>query len=131
MTQRLKLPNFIPISLYLLSGYDSRPKILALDSFGGEISSIPCREKFITFYKKKFPSCILWLRFVDTYRFLGTNLDTEINNLTSFSEMETVFPRETEGRLLLRKGVYPYRFMDSWGMLNEIRLLSLVSTTSV
>lgn len=60
-------------------------------------------EKYITF-------SIRDLKFVDSYNFLSSSLDTLTSALSSFTFVEYT--------QLRRKGVYPYEFMDRVEKLN-------------
>jgi hypothetical protein len=53
------------------------------------------------------------IKFIDTCQFLTASLDSLVKNLTNFPITRSCLP-ENGIDLLLRKGVYPYEFMDSW-----------------
>ncbi|XP_073972888.1 uncharacterized protein [Rhodnius prolixus] len=109
-----QLPNFLPVYIHNLSGYDAHPIILSLGVDPGEVKVIPnSKEKYISF-SKKFSDCpSIWLRFLDTYKFLPDSLEHLINNLTEYPQMEKQFPDNERRALLLRKGVYPYTYLTS------------------
>ena len=57
------------------------------------------------------------LKFIDLFQFMSTSLATLVNNLKksgieNFKCMKNEFGDDIE--LLLRKGMYPYSFMDNW-----------------
>ncbi|VDI80336.1 Hypothetical predicted protein [Mytilus galloprovincialis] len=68
-------------------------------------------EKYISFSKKVGP---IEMRFIDSCRFMPNSLDTLVKNLMKdqFKNTKEVFNNE-HYELLLRKGVYPYEYMDS------------------
>ena len=55
------------------------------------------------------------LRFIDSIKFMSNSLDFLVNNLEwgsgEFFEFEDY--NENQGSLLIRKGIYPYDYMDS------------------
>ena len=65
------------------------------------------------------------LRFIDSIKFMSSSLDSLINNLTrgghEFWMFENYNFRQRE--LLIRKGIYPYEYMDSWDKFKETSLL--------
>jgi len=92
----------------------------------GDIDCIPnIEEKYISFSKsicddeKKFKYKI---RFIDSFRFLPASLDKLAGNLepNQFKHMRETFGDEFD--LLLRKGVFPYDWFDSFEKLNETKL---------
>ena len=56
------------------------------------------------------------LRFIDSIKFMSNSLDSLVNNLAwgigEFFESEDY--NENQRSLLIRKGIYPYEYMDSW-----------------
>lgn len=66
------------------------------------------------------------LRFIDSLQFLPTSLENLVNNLVqdgvhSFPNFLKEFPYE-QATLLLRKGVYPYEYMDNEDRFQETSL---------
>ena len=58
------------------------------------------------------------IRFIDSFQFLPTSLDTLVQNLTtvgehSFQAAMNEFPIYADLSFILRKGVYPYEYMNS------------------
>ena len=66
------------------------------------------------------------LRFIDSFKFMSSSLDSLVNNLAEgghkFWRFEEYSDKQHE--LLIRKGIYPYEYMDSWDRFNETRLPS-------
>ena len=64
------------------------------------------------------------LRFIDSFRFMASSLDKlasnldddQCKNLREFYKGEDIF------RLMRRKGVYPYKYMDGWKKFEETSL---------
>ena len=119
-----QMPKFVPVIFHNLSGYDSHLFIKQLGKSHGSISCIPNNdEKYISFGKsitvddKKFE-----IRFIDSFKFMASSLDALCKNLSreQFREMNKVFKSDTD--LLIRKGVYPYDYMDSFDKFNETKL---------
>ena len=61
------------------------------------------------------------LRFIDSFRFMSSSLDSLVNNLSKGSHKFRGFMGYTRQQhsLLVRKGVYPYEYMDSWSKFEE------------
>ncbi|MCG7869684.1 MAG: DNA polymerase, partial [Candidatus Thiodiazotropha taylori] len=67
------------------------------------------------------------LRFIDSFQFLPSSLETLIDNLTqdglqAFAHLRSETNGSEEAQLLLRKGVYPYEYMDSFEKFEESEL---------
>ena len=66
------------------------------------------------------------LRFIDSFKFMSSSLDSLVNNLAKggheFWGFKKRSPKQKE--LLIRKGVYPYEYMDSWDKFEEKQLPS-------
>ena len=80
-------------------------------------------EKYLTLSLGKY------LVFKDSLQFLGSSLATLAKNLLktgleSFKHLTRQFlgTEAQEFRLLVRKGVYPYEYMDSWEKMDEQQL---------
>jgi len=63
------------------------------------------------------------LRFIDSYQFMVDSLDRLVNNLVGKGKDKfhhtAHFMNGHSLDLLLRKGVYPYEYMDGWGRFDE------------
>lgn len=124
----------LPIVFHNLN-YDSHFLITKLSSaFEGKINCIPVNsEHYISFTKEVGGSIIgknwkeiMKIRFIDSFKFLPHSLQ----KLASFLPVEKLIITKNEWknlspekfRLLCRKGVYPYDFMDSANKLKETKL---------
>ena len=129
---KYKKPNFTHVVFHNLSGYDSHLFVKNLGYSKGNIDCIPKNEeKYISFTKrvevgsytnKKGETKPLHhaIRFIDSFKFMATSLEKLGNNLSkdSFVNVRKHYA-EDQLRLLTRKGVYPYEFMDSPHRLEE------------
>jgi len=121
-------PKFEPVVLHNLSGYDAHLFVKNLNSDGsGHISCIPnSEERYISFSKsiydenKKFK---YKFRFIESFKFMPTSLYKLVNNLEKhqFKHMKQTFSDE-QCEILLRKGVFPYDWFDSFEKLGETKL---------
>ena len=120
-----KYPHFIPVFFHNLSGYDSHFIVRELGYDEKDVFVIPnSEEKYISFSKRMGNG--LSLRFVDTFRFMSSSLNNLVSYLPDEEKRETLstFADATpeQRKLLLRKGIYPYEYTDSWARLEETRL---------
>ena len=127
---KYKKPNFTPVVFHNLSGYDSHLFIKNLGKSEGNINCIPNNEeKYISFTKEvivdtytekdgKEKDVKHQLRFIDSIKFMASSLDKLTGNLgrSCFKNTSKYFNGE------LRKGVYPYEYMDSVNRLSETTL---------
>ena len=128
-----KIPKFFPVVFHNLSGYDSHLFVKKLA--GGNINCIPCNEeKYISFSREvivdkfvnkegKSVQVKRELRFIDSFRFMPSSLDTLSKNLSK--EQCKNINNKYSGKkldLLLRKGVYPYDHVSSLERLDETNL---------
>ncbi|KAK3772394.1 hypothetical protein RRG08_031418 [Elysia crispata] len=105
----------IPVVFHNLRRYDSHLLMQAISKVEGRVSCIPNNtEKYISFFLGQ-------LRFIDSAQFLLASLDKLV--ATNRPEAFHITARDEPDReLLLRKGVYPYEYMDSWGRFEETKL---------
>lgn len=112
-----KLPKFIPIFFHNLSGYDCHLFITKLGEAHGALKIIAKnKESYVSFTKfiqVSTNECVQ-LRFVDSFKFLSTSLDKLAKNMTpsQFEHLRNFFPCSKQFKLLTRKGVYPYDYMN-------------------
>ena len=64
------------------------------------------------------------LRFIDSFKFMTSSLDSLMNNLVHGGRKLIGFEEYTDKQyeLLVRKGVYPYEYMSSWDKFEEVQL---------
>jgi hypothetical protein len=111
---------FIPIILHNLRGYDAHLIMSKISEIKGQkLNCIPNNmEKYVSF-------SIGMLRFIDSIQFLNCSLEKLINNLAT--ECESKFKYlfsdfDNHQELLLRKGIYPYEFIDHPNKMIETEL---------
>lgn len=126
---RFKLPKFIPVFFHNLSGYDSHLFIRELGEMPGRLKVIAkTKENYISFTKffTDKEGRYVAVRFVDSFKFLGTSLEKLVENLErpDFTHLSRFFPNKKHFELLQRKGVYPYEYMTSWQSYEENSLPS-------
>jgi len=106
-------PNFIPVFIHNLSGYDTHLFIKMFGLNNEEIQVIPNNEeRYISYTVKK--ENMIELRFLDSFKFMSSGLDALTKNLSR--DHFTHIPKYFTGSgldLVLRKGIYPYDHMDS------------------
>jgi len=113
---------FLPVILHNLSGYDLH---LMMSSVGKlkdkKLSCIPHNlENYISLTVDN-------IRFIDSLKFMDASLETLVENLkdmgvSKFRQLTSHFTKEEETKLLLRKGVYPYDYMDDEARFDETEL---------
>lgn len=119
-------PTHVPVFFHNLSNYDAHFIVKALNFREGAIDIIPQnKEKYISFSKQlKFDKRWLSLRFVDSFRFMSSSLDSLAKNLQEhqFHELRRQYPRDGDFKLLKQKGIFPYEFMKSYESLEATSL---------
>ena len=64
------------------------------------------------------------LRFIDNIKFMSSSLYSQVNNLArrghEFWGFESY--NDSQCKLRIRKGIYPYEYMDSWDRFKETSL---------
>ena len=142
---KYRRPKFTPVIFHNLAGYDAHLFIKNLGVSEGNIDCIPNNEeKYISLTKhvevnrflkdEKEVIVTRELRFIDSMKFMDMSLDKLVGNLEEkskkkeekgekgdFKNIEKYFNGE-QLRLLKRKGVYPYEWLDSVDKLNEAHL---------
>ena len=135
-----RIPDHISIVFHNLSGYDAH---LFIKELGRRFNKNDIgvieenKEKYISFnvkinvnlagvkYKDSTQVCKnIQLRFIDSCRFMASSLDKlasyldddQCKHLREFYKEEEVF------RLMRRKGVYPYEYMDNWKKFEKTSL---------
>ena len=106
----------IPVVFHNLRGYDSHLIMQAISKTEGNIKCIPNNmEKYISFSLRQ-------LRFIDSAQFLLASLDKLVKASKDFHITNKFEPDLSRQALLLKKGVYPYEYMDSWERFEETQL---------
>ena len=124
----------IPVIFHNLRGYDSHFIINQLGELISEgenisIDVIPCNaEKYMAFYFSKH------LAFIDSFQFMGSSLEKLAGNLSEerfiytseyFNNIEagdSHLGHKEKLKLMKRKGVYPYDYMDSLSKFSNTKL---------
>ena len=127
-----KVPKSIPIVFHNGSRYDFHLILNPLAKhFDGPFSCLgENTEKYITFSTFKFKKtsnakkCITYqMKFIDSFRHMGQLLSNLVDNfakpgknlINRFYNTNQLCDNDiNKFELLLRKGVYPYEYMDSW-----------------
>ena len=67
------------------------------------------------------------LRFIDSIKFMSSSLDSLVNNLAKGGHQFFGFENYNghQRKLLIRKGIYPYEYMDSCDRFKETSLPSI------
>lgn len=126
---KFAVPKLIPVFFHNLSGYDAHLFIRELGVTSGRIKVIAKnKENYISFTKFFLleDGNYAPVRFVDSFKFLGTSLEKLVENLNrdEFHHLSYFYPDSTKFNLLKRKGVYPYEYVNSWDSYNDTRLPS-------
>ena len=116
---KLKLnPKTMPISVIFhnLKGYDGHLLMQAMARVRGEIKCIATNtEKYISFSLGS-------LKFIDSLNFMQSSLDKLVNGTDEFPIMKKLMPEENKRKLMLKKGIYPYEYMDAFERFAETQL---------
>lgn len=108
----------IPVVFHNLKGYDSH---LILNELGSVASQISCiaknSEQYTSFNTTQ-------LKFIDSLAFLQASLDKVSMSMVDeqFVETRKECKNEEEFRLLRKKGVYPYEYMNGFERFEETKL---------
>jgi hypothetical protein len=106
----------IPVVFHNLRGYDSHLIMQAISQEQGQVICIANNmEEYISFSLRS-------LRFIDCTQFLQASLNKLVSACPkeAFTITRTFQPNNTD--LLMKKGVYPYEYMSSWGRFWETTL---------
>ena len=119
--------NFIPIFFHNLAGFDCHLFIRELSESDGNIECLAKnKEDYISFTKKvkvdeyvkndKKNPVYFNLRFLDSFKFMASSLDSLSKNLSEFPICRNIGGLQDRH---LRKGIYPYDYMDSFNRFEE------------
>ena len=138
---KYSIPKYIPVVFHNLAGYDAHLFIRELSKYTSCIGAIAKNvEDCISFsinvevgkyIDKNGIECVkeIELRFIDSFKFMSSSLDSLVNNLAKgelqFFGFESY--NEIQHKLLIRKGIYPYEYVDSWDKFDETSLPSIES----
>ncbi|KAL4097431.1 hypothetical protein QTP88_022213 [Uroleucon formosanum] len=123
----LRTVDFVPCFMHNLSAYDAHFIVTELGYDTNKISLIPnSEENYVSFSKRVNDD--FTIRFLDSCRFMASNLESLAKNLTTsdlakFRETAKVF-QPMNMPLVTRKGVFPYEYCDKWSKLEESTLPS-------
>ena len=136
-----RIPKFFPVIFHNLASYDAHLFVKNLGVTEGKIKCIPKNEEnYISFTKEievdtftkeievdnktKTISVKRELRFIDSFKFMAISLDSLANNLPDnmFNNLSYFYEEQAKFKLLKRKGVYPYDYMDCFERLSETTL---------
>ena len=123
--------NFVPIFFHNLAGFDCHLFIRELAESEGNIECLAKnKEDYISFTKKvrvdvnvvkeknvnyKCNPAYFNLRFLDSFKFMASSLDSLSKNLTEFPICKSNGLQDRH----LRNGIYPYDYMDSFNKFDE------------
>ena len=133
---RYKISSYIPVMFHNLSGYDAH---LFIRKLGGHASDMEViarnKEDYISFSIKvpvdgyidkngEEKDKLIELRFIDSFKFMSSNLDSITKNLVRGGKKLFGFEDylELQYGLLTRKGVYPYEYINSWDRFEVTQL---------
>ena len=124
---RYRIPCYIPVVFHNLSGYDAHLFIKGLGNNSRDMEVIAKnKEDYISFsvdvavdkYVDKEGNekeKLIELRFIDSFKFMSSSLDSLTKNLVSGGKQLFGFEDYSvlQYDLLTRKGIYPYKYMSS------------------
>ena len=133
---RYKIPSYIPVIFHNLSGYDAHLFIKELGKESKNVGVIAKnKEDYIKFSvdvvvdkyiddEGNEKDKTIELRFIDSFKFMASSLDSLVNNLVNGGQRLKGFEdyKEVQYELLVRKGIYPYEYMSSWDKFAESQL---------
>ncbi|XP_055371967.1 uncharacterized protein LOC129605956 [Condylostylus longicornis] len=96
-----------------------------LNCVHGSINVIPLnKEKYFSLsksIKSDYSGTYFTLRFLDSFRFLGSSLDSLGRNLedSQLINVRNHYPDNIKFNLMKNKGIFPYSYVDSLSKLNE------------
>ena len=133
---RYKIPSYIPVVFHNLSGYDAHLFIRELGTHTSDMEVIAKNKEDYISFSIKVPvdsyidkneeekDKLMELRFIDSFKFMSSSLDSLNKNLVSRGKKLFVYENYSELQygLLTRKGVCPYEYINSWDRFEETQL---------
>ncbi|XP_057339435.1 uncharacterized protein LOC130676942 [Microplitis mediator] len=120
-----KQTQTIPVVFHNLSGYDSHFIISSLATcFDGQVNILPInKEKYIAF-TKSIKNTSVQLRFIDSFRFMASSIEKLASYLDNDDKKITqkYYSDSEQFKLVTRKGVFPYEYIDSIKKLDDTQL---------
>ena len=119
---KFKRQRFLPIVFHNGSKYDFH--LLMQAAFGErEINVIPHTEEIYISFSIKLEKYFS-IRFIDSYRFLTASLRSlsMLLNKDEFHYTDEFFSDPEKNELVKQKGIYPYKYIKNFGVLNETSL---------
>ena len=124
---RYKIPFYIPVVFYNLSGYNAHLFIRELGAHTSEMGIIAKNKEDYISFSIKVPvdsyidkngeekGKLIKLRFIDSFKFMSSSLDSLTKNLVRGGKKLFGFEdySELQYDLLTRKRVYPYEYVNS------------------
>ena len=131
-----KIPSYIPVVFHNLAGYDAHLFIRELAKYTTSMGVIAKNIEDYIFFSIKVEvdryvdkegnehAKEIELRFIDSFKFMSSSLDSLVNNLGKGDHKFWGFEEynDEQRELLIRKGIYPYEYMDSWDKFNKTKL---------
>ncbi|XP_071055153.1 uncharacterized protein [Onthophagus taurus] len=128
-----KLQHFVPVFFHNFSGYDCHLFIKEIAKLGDGLDVLPNnKERYISFSKRvlvdrvekennQFEDVFMKLKFLDSFRFMASSLDSLVSTLDNcdFKNVRKFFPHNNQFKLLTKKGIFPYNYMNSFDKLND------------
>ncbi|KAJ8913870.1 hypothetical protein NQ315_005667 [Exocentrus adspersus] len=111
----------VPVIFHNLSGYDANFILENIaNDMPGRVDLLPItKEKYISF-TKNLDQNLIKFRFIDSFRFVNSSLDTLASSLTEFPNLKEQFPDldKYQFNLLTRKGIFCYDYIDNMEKFN-------------
>ncbi|XP_044010191.1 uncharacterized protein LOC122853841 [Aphidius gifuensis] len=120
----------IPIVFHNLSGYDAHFIIKSLNTrFPGKIELLPLNKENYISFTKHVDNTKIKLRFIDSFRFMASSIDTLAKNLENSKKKisRSFCMNNDEFELLTKKGVFPYDYLNNWDKFNDKQLPSKIN----
>ena len=115
--RNFRLTDKIPIFFHNLKGYDCHFIMQEIGKFNMDINVIACNmEKYMAFMLGKN------LVFLDSFQFMSSSLENLVKNLPEKEFKYTTEEFKENTKLLARKGIYPYDYMDKFDKFNDKQL---------